>query len=176
MKLIAALLLSLSIPVLAQTPAPAPTPTPAPAPAPAPKPGPTLKAQLSKTPLSGIILPETTFDQASVADAIGALTTMVDTATKGTIKLQWIDKAFDRRTWPTKVTVTAKGFSAAKLMSEILEQAGLEARLEDHAIVLSPKTRVVERRVVVPEQKAETGKMDSGSVDRDQFKDPLKRR
>ena len=74
------------------------------------------------------------------------------------------------------MTVTAKGFSAAKLMSEILEQAGLEARLEDHAIVLSPKTRVVERRVVVPEQKAETGKMDSGSVDRDQFKDPLKRR
>ena len=170
MKLIAAILLSLSIPVLAQTPAPAPAPTPAPV----PKPGPTLKAQLTKTPLSGIMLPETTFDQASVADAIAALTTQVETATKGAVKLQWIDKAFDRKTWPTKVTLTAKGFSAGKLMSEVLEQAGLEAKLEDHAIVLSPKTRVVERRVI-PGEKSEGGKMDTGSV-RDQFKDPLKRK
>jgi hypothetical protein len=167
MRLLAAILLSLSIPVLAQTPAPAPAPVPAP--------GPSLKAQLSKTPLSGIMLPETTFDQASVTDAIAALTTMVDTATKGAIKLQWIDKGFDRKKWPTTVTITAKGFSAGKLMSEILTQAGLEARLEDHAIVLTPKTRIVERRVI-PAEKTEAGKMDSGSVDRDQFKDPLKRK
>jgi hypothetical protein len=60
-------------------------------------------------------------------------------------------------------------------MSEILEQAGLEARLEDHAIVLTPKTRVVERRVI-PAEKTEAPKIDSGSVDRDQFKDPLKRK
>jgi hypothetical protein len=170
MKIIAAILLSLSLPVLAQTPAPAP----APAPAPKPAAGPTLKAQLSKTPLSGITLPEVTFDQASVTDAIAALTTMVDTATKGAIKLQWIDRGFDRKKWPTTVTVTAKGFSAGKLMSEILEQAGLEAKLEDHAIVLSPKTRVVERRVI-PAEKPEPGKMDTGSV-RDQFKDPTKRK
>ncbi len=167
MRIVAAILLSLSFPLFAQTPAPAP--------APAPAKGTTLKAQLSKTPLAGIMLPETTFDQTSVADAIGALTTMVETATKGTIKLQWIDRGFDRKKWPTTVTLTAKGFSAGKLMSEILTQAGLEARLEDHAIVLSPKTRVVERRVI-PAEKAEAPKLDSGSVDRDQFKDPTKRK
>ena len=166
MKVIAAILLSLSAPVFAQTPAPAPAPAPASAI--------TLKAQLSKTPLAGVMLPETTFDQATVVDAIGALTTMVETATKGSIKLQWIDRGFDRKKWPTTVTLTAKGFSAGKLMSEILAQAGLEARLEDHAIVLSPKTRVVERRVI-PAEKSEGGKMDTGSV-RDQFKDPTKRK
>jgi hypothetical protein len=167
MKIIAALLLSLSFAVIAQTPAPAP--------APVPKQTTTLKAQLSKTPLAGIMLPEVTLDQASVADAIGVLTTMVETATKGAIKLQWIDRGFDRKKWPTTVTLTAKGFSAGKLMGEILTQAGLEARLEVHAIVLSPKTRVVERRVI-PAEKTEAPKIDSGSVDRDQFKDPLKRK
>ncbi|RYD40297.1 MAG: hypothetical protein EOP83_35485 [Verrucomicrobiaceae bacterium] len=155
MKLIAAILLSLSFPVFAQTPAPAPKPAPAPAKAVS------LKAQLSKTPLSGVIIPQVTFDQASVEDAIGALTTMVETESKGAIKLQWIDKAFDRKTWPTKVTISAKGFPAGKLMSEILEQVGLEAKLEEHAIVLSPKTRVVERRVV-KEGKPVDGKVESG--------------
>ena len=167
MKLITALFLFLALPAFSQTPAPAPAPKPAP--------GPTLKAQLSKKPLAEVIIPEVALDQVPVADAIDALTALVETATKGSIKLQWIDRAFDRKTWKPTVTLTAKNFSAGKLMSEILAQAGLEARLEDHAIVLTPKTRVVERRVI-PAEKTEAPKMDSGSVDRDQFKDPLKRK
>ncbi|MEK7951007.1 hypothetical protein [Luteolibacter soli] len=163
MKLLAAILLSLSFPVFAQTPAPAPAPAPAAV---------SLKAQLSKTPLSGVILPQVTLDQASVEDAIGVLTSMVDTETKGVIKLQWIDKAFDRKKWPTKVNISGKGLSAGKLMSDILEQAGLEARLEDHAIILTPKTKVVERRVV-KEGKPVDGKVESGP-ERDSFpKNPL---
>jgi len=164
MKIIAALLLSLSVPVLAQTPAQPPATAPA-----IP-----LKAQLAKTPLSGVILPDVNFDKAPIADVIDAFTVMVDTATKGAVKLQWIDNAFDRKTWKPTVTITAKGFSASKLMSEILTQAGLEAKVENHAIVLQPKTRIVERRVI-PAEKQEAGKMDTGSV-RDQFKDPLKRK
>jgi hypothetical protein len=156
MKLIAAILLSLSYPVFAQTPAPAP------APAPTPAKGPTLKAQLSKTPLASITLPQVTFDQASVDDAIAALTTMVDTATKGAVKLQWIDRGYDRKKWPKTVTVSVTGFSAGRLMTEILEQAGLEAKLEDHVILLRPKPQMIERQVVVPGEKSEGGKVESG--------------
>ncbi|MCW1884165.1 hypothetical protein OKA04_05445 [Luteolibacter flavescens] len=169
MKTIAAILLTLSVPVLAQTPAPAPPPVAKPAASPS------LKAQLAKSPLSGIIIPEVVFDKATVDDAITALTNLVDTQTKGGVKLQWIDKAFDRKKWSPTVTITAKGFSAGKLMTEILDQAGLEARLEEHAIVLSPKTRVVERRVI-PAEKTEAPKLDGGSTHRDQFRDPLKRK
>ncbi|MCW1923648.1 hypothetical protein OKA05_13870 [Luteolibacter arcticus] len=169
MKIIAAILLSLSVPVFAQTPAPAPPP------AAKPETGPNLKAQLAKTPLASVIIPEIVFDKATVEDALAALTNLVETQTKGSVKLQWIDKAFDRKKWTPTVTITAKGFSAGKLMSEILEQTGLEARLDEHAIVLSPKTRIVERRVI-PAEKTEAPKLNSGSVDRDQFKDPLKRK
>ena len=166
MKLLAALLLSLALPAFSQTPAPAP----------APAPGPTLKAQLSKKPLAEIIIPEVAFDQVPLGDAVAALTTLVDTATKGSIKLQWIDRAFDRKAWKPTVTLTAKNFSAGKVLNEILAQTGLEAKLEDHAIVLSPKTRVVERRVVPAEKKDEAPKAESGSVDREAFKSPLKNR
>lgn len=154
MRLFTALLLFLALPAFSQTQAPAP--------APAPAPGPTLKAQLSKKPLAEIIIPEVAFDQVPLSDAVAAFTTLVDTATKGAIKLQWIDRALDRKKWPTTVTLTAKNLSAGKVLNEILTQAGLEAKLEDHAIVLSPKTRVVERRVVPTEKKAETPKVDSG--------------
>jgi hypothetical protein len=154
MKILAAILLSLSFPVHAQTPAPAP--------APAPAKGPTLKAQLAKTPLSSITLPQVTFDKASVDDAIGALTTMVDTATKGAVKLQWVDRGFDRKKWDKTVTVSVTGFPASRLMTEILEQAGLEAKLDDHVIILRPKPQVIERQVVIPAENAEKGKVESG--------------
>ena len=167
MKLFAAILLSLSCPVFAQTPAPAP------APAPAPVKGPSLKAQLAKTPLASVTLPQITFDQASVDDAIAALTTMVDTATKGAVKLQWIDRGFDRKKWPKTVTVSVSGFSAGRLMTEILEQAGLEAKLEEHVILLRPKPQVIERQVVVPGQKAESGKVESGPAYDTIRKNPL---
>lgn len=169
MKLITALLISLSFPVLAQTPAP----TPKPAPTPAPAKGPSLKAQLAKTPLTSITLPQVTFDKASVDDAIAALTTMVDTATKGAVKLQWIDRGFDRKKWDKTVTVSVTGFPAGRLMTEILEQAGLEAKLDEHVIILRPKPQVIERQVVIPGKKGATGTMESGP-ERDTFpKNPL---
>jgi hypothetical protein len=163
MKAIAALFLALALPGFAQAPA-----TP-------PAPAANLKAQLSKTPLASVIIPEVVFDQAPVDDAIAALTALVETHSKGALKLQWIDVGFDRKKWPTPVTLTAKNFSAGKLLNEILAQAGLEAKLEVHAIVLSPKTRVVERRVI-PAEKSEAPKVESGPNAREGFKSPLKNR
>jgi hypothetical protein len=161
MKILAALFLFAALPAIAQT-----TPPAAP---------PSLKAQLAKAPLAGVMIPEVVIDQASLADAIAMFTTLVETNTKGSIKLQWFDRGFVRKQWKPTVTITAKNLSAGKLLNEILSQAGLEARLEEHAIVLSPKTKTTVREVPV-EKKAGTPKVEAGGVDREGLKNPLKNR
>ena len=83
MKLLAALFLFAALPAIAQT-----TPPAAP---------PSLKAQLAKTPLASVMIPEVVIDQASLADAIAMFTTLVETNTKGSIKLQWFDRALAGR-------------------------------------------------------------------------------
>ncbi len=122
MKALVSIFLFLTLPVFAEPPAAAPT----------------LKAQLAKTPLSGVVIPEVGFDQASFGDAMDAFNGLVETATKGTLKLQWVYQGVDKEKLKPTVTIAGKKLTAAKLLSEILSQAGLEAQLDEHAIVIRP--------------------------------------
>jgi hypothetical protein len=125
MKVLASIFLVLALPVFAEPPAAAPT----------------LKAQLAKTPLSGVIILEVGFDQAPLGDAIDAFNALVETTTKGSVKLQWVYQGVDKEKWKPTVSIAGKKITAAKLLSEILSQAGLEAKLEEHAIVIRPSKK-----------------------------------
>ena len=122
MKSWIALLLALALPLGAETPAD------------------TLsqKARLAKTPLSSITFPEVGFDQVSFAEAMDAYQLLFKGATPDQMELQWVYQGVDRETWKPTVTIQGKKLSAAKLLAEILSQTGLEAKLDEHAIVIRP--------------------------------------
>lgn len=96
------------------------------------------KARLAKTPLSSITFPEVGFDQVSFAEAMDAYQLLFKGATPDKMELQWVYQGVDRETWKPTVTIQGKNLSAAKLLAEILSQTGLEAKLDEHAIVIRP--------------------------------------
>lgn len=122
MKSRIALLLALALPLGAETPAD------------------TLsqKARLAKTPLSSITFPEVGFDQVPFAEAMDAYQLLFKAATPDKMELQWVYQGVDRESWKPTVTIQGKNLTAAKLLAEILSQTGLEAKLDEHAIVIRP--------------------------------------
>ena len=96
------------------------------------------KARLAKTPLSSITFPEVGFDQVSFAEAMDAYQLLFKAAAPDHMELQWVYQGVDRETWKPTVTLQGKNLSAAKLLAEILSQTGLEAKLDEHAIVIRP--------------------------------------
>lgn len=122
MKSPLALLFALALPLWAETPAD------------------TLsqKARLAKTPLSSVTFPEVGFDQVSFAEAMDAYQLLFKAATPDQMELQWVYQGVDRETWKPTVTIQGKNLTAAKLLAEILSQTGLEAKLDEHAIVIRP--------------------------------------
>jgi hypothetical protein len=96
------------------------------------------KARLAKTPLSSVTFPEVGFDQVSFAEAMDAYQLLFKGATPDQMELQWVYQGVDRETWKPTVTIQGKNLSAAKLLAEILSQTGLEAKLDEHAIVIRP--------------------------------------
>lgn len=97
-----------------------------------------LKRQLAATPLTGITIPTLVMEETTLGDAIVVLTQQIEKQSKGTLKLQWVYKDIDPAKWKATITLNAKNQTAAKLLNEILAQAKVEAKLEDHAIVLRP--------------------------------------
>lgn len=96
------------------------------------------KARLAKTPLSSITFLEVGFDQVSFAEAMDAYQLLFKAASPDQMELQWVYQGVDRETWKPTVTIQGKNLSAAKLLAEILSQTGLEAKLDEHAIVIRP--------------------------------------
>ena len=111
---------------------------PAEDPKPPPPPAVSLKKQLAATPLAGITIPTITLDQASLSEAIAIFTKLVQAQTKDAVQLQWVFKDIDVATWKPTFTFNAKNISSAKLLAEILSQTKVEAKLEEHAILLRP--------------------------------------
>jgi len=101
---------------------------------------PSLKQQLATTPLTGITIPTMTMDQATLGDALTIFTQQVEKQSKTGLKLQWVFKDLDADAWKHTITLNAKGQTAAKLLNEIRTQAKVEAKLEEHAIVIRPLT------------------------------------
>lgn len=99
---------------------------------------PSLKQQLATTPLTGITIPTMTMDQATLGDALTIFTQQVEKQSKSGLKLQWVFKDIDADAWKHTITLNAKGQTAAKLLNEIRTQAKVEAKLEEHAIVIRP--------------------------------------
>lgn len=128
MKGFLALLLSLLLCSLARSEDPKPPPPPAVS----------LKKQLAATPLTGVIIPTITLDQASLSEAIAIFTKLVQAQTKDAVQLQWVFKDIDISTWKPTFTFNAKNISASKLLAEILSQTKVEAKLDEHAILLRP--------------------------------------
>lgn len=97
-----------------------------------------LKRQLTATPLTSVTIPTMVMEQTSLGDAIAVLTQQIEKESKTKLRMQWVYQGIDKETWKHTVTLTAKKQSAGKLLSEILAQAKVEAKLEEHAIVLRP--------------------------------------
>lgn len=103
-----------------------------------PAPPPSLKKQLTDTPLTGIIIPSLTFDQVTLAEAIAIFNDQVKKQTQGKMEIQWVYKEVDPAKWPHLITLDAKKITAAKLLSEIVTQSKITTKLDQHAIVVRP--------------------------------------
>lgn len=100
---------------------------------------PSLRQQLAATPLTSIVIPSLTFDQVTLAEAIAIFNDQVKKQTQGKIEIQWVYKDVDPAKWPNLITLNGKKITAARLFNEIVAQGKIEAKLDEHAIVVRPK-------------------------------------
>ncbi|QJE96228.1 hypothetical protein [Luteolibacter luteus] len=100
---------------------------------------PSLRQQFAATPLTSIVIPSLTFDQVTLAEAIAIFNDQVKKQTEGKIEVQWVYKDIDPAKWPNLITLNGKKITAAKLFNEIVAQGKIEAKLDEHAIVVRPK-------------------------------------
>jgi len=87
---------------------------------------------------AGVLIPEYKVDEASLADALGALSTLVDTASEQQVAANFIIQDPAGKLAERKITLVMKGTPASGILRYVLEMAGAKARFDEHAIVIMP--------------------------------------
>jgi tetratricopeptide (TPR) repeat protein len=87
----------------------------------------------------GVIVPEYKLDEASLQEALDALSLIVEKETKEEIAPNFIIQDPKNAIPDSKITLALKNTPARGILKYVLDQVGAKARYDEHAIVILPK-------------------------------------
>lgn len=92
-----------------------------------------------KNKLNTVVIPEFKIEEASLKEALAALSLLAERESKGTVQPNFIVQDSSGTVNDAKVSLVLKSTPAGAILNYLLEQANAKARFDEHAIVLTPR-------------------------------------